>query len=137
MHCAEPACLSVCPTGATIRRDDGIVIVEQAKCVGCRACITACPYDARFYVESDKGYFNEYTPYEKLNNGKHPAGIVDKCDFCLRRLEKGEEPVCVGTCITKARVFGNLDDLSPSIRSRGGFQLRPELGTDPGVYYLD
>jgi molybdopterin-containing oxidoreductase family iron-sulfur binding subunit len=120
-----------------MKRDDGIVYVDHKKCVGCRACITACPYDARFYIENEDGYFEHYTPFEKLNAGKHPSGIVDKCDFCMERLEKGEEPVCVGTCITKARVFGDMEELIPSIQGRNGYQLRPELGTDPGVYYFD
>jgi molybdopterin-containing oxidoreductase family iron-sulfur binding subunit len=137
MHCGDPACLAVCPTGATIKRDDGIVYVDKDICVGCRACATACPYDARFYVKSNKGYYSEYTPFEEFNAGRHPAGVVDKCDFCLERLQKGEQPVCVQTCITKARTFGDLDELMPLIHSRSGYQLRAECDTDPGVYYLD
>lgn len=137
MHCSDPACLNVCPTGATIKRDDGIVTIDKDTCIGCRACATACPYGARFYVKNAKGYFEEYTPFEKLNAGKHPVGVMDKCDFCLERLQKGEQPVCVQTCITKGRTFGDIDELMPLIRSRNGYQLRAECGTDPSVYYID
>lgn len=138
MHCGDPACVKVCPTGATIKRDDGIVCIDKNLCIGCRACATACPYNVRFFIKSNNGYYNGHiTPFEELNAGKHSVGVMDKCDFCLERLEKGEQPVCVQTCVTKARTFGDLDELMPLIRSRNGYQLRAECGTDPSVYFLD
>ena len=143
MHCKEAACVKVCPTGATTKRDDGIVIVDSKKCVGCRYCIIACPYSVRFFVpKKPKGYYpgKGYTPYEEVRYREHEWGVVQKCNFCLSRVEKGEEPLCVQTCPASARYFGNLDDpnsvVSQLIVKRRGYQLRAELGTDPSVYYL-
>jgi molybdopterin-containing oxidoreductase family iron-sulfur binding subunit len=141
MHCREPACLPVCPTGATVKRADGIVTIDARLCIGCRYCMQACPYGARFLSDGVHAYFDgQMTPYEEATAGMHPAGVVEKCDFCLERLEQGLEPACVANCMTRARIFGDLDDpespVSRLVRGRGGFQLNPELGTDPSVYYL-
>lgn len=138
MHCEDPACVHVCPSGATQKREDGIVTVDKNICIGCRACMIACPYGARYFRESEEGYFGSVlTPFEKEKYVNMPKGVIDKCDFCVEsRLAKGLEPACVQTCITKARIFGKKEDLQEVIRRRSGFQLRPELGTDPSVYYL-
>jgi Fe-S-cluster-containing dehydrogenase component len=142
MHCENAPCEQVCPTGATYRRADGIVAVDYDKCMGCGYCRIACPYDARSFVEKIEPCFPEFglTPYEDLMYQKHQEGVVEKCNFCLDRLAQGEEPACVTTCPALARYFGDLDDpnseVSKLIARRDGFQLLPELGTNPAVYYL-
>jgi Fe-S-cluster-containing dehydrogenase component len=142
MHCANPPCVDVCPTGASQKRDDGIVFVDGDVCVGCRACVMGCPYGARYYQDEERNYFEgtEPNPYENARYWSHVAGVVEKCDFCRHRLADGREPACVTNCMTKARIFGDLDDpaseVSRLIREEQGSQLNPELGTDPSVYYL-
>ena len=141
MHCQEAPCVEVCPTGASHQRDDGIVLVDPEKCVGCGYCIVACPYGARYLNEGQTGYFKEgLTPNEVLGYAKHKLGVVEKCTFCVDRVEQGQEPACVKVCLTKARYFGNLDDpaseVSKLITFKHGSQLLKELGTDPSVYYL-
>ena len=142
MHCAHPPCVEVCPTGASIQRADGIVEVDSAKCVGCRYCMMACPYGARYFHAEEREYFPGLglTPYEQCGYKNHPTGVVEKCNFCRERLGNGTLPACVSNCPAKARIFGDLDDpsseVSRLIRDRAGFQLNPELGTDPSVYYL-
>lgn len=101
----------------------------------------ACPYGARYFQDEERNYFgDEPTPYESQQTEKHIAGVVEKCDFCRHRLERGQEPACVANCMAKARIFGDLDDPSSEvsllIRDEEGFQLTPELGTNPSVYYL-
>ena len=120
-HCDEPPCVPVCPTNATYKREqDGIVVVDQGLCIGCKYCIQACPYDARF-----------------LNP---ISGWADKCDFCVHRVEKGLDPSCVNTCVGGARIFGNLADLesevSKLIAENRVTVLRREMGTFPNVYYI-
>ncbi|MFC1815755.1 sulfate reduction electron transfer complex DsrMKJOP subunit DsrO [Thermodesulfobacteriota bacterium] len=141
MHCENAPCVEVCPTGASYKREDGIVLVDPDKCVGCKYCVVACPYGARYYNDGKVGYFGaELTPAEELGYREHKLGVVEKCTFCLHRVEQGREPACVQTCPTKARYFGDLDDPSSEVshlrRSKQGFQLLKELGTDPSVYYL-
>jgi len=119
-HCESPACVRVCPTGASYQRPDGIVAVNEAECVGCRYCIIACPFDARFFRE-DKG-------------------VVEKCDFCAHRVDCGELPACVETCPSKVRVFGDINDPSGKVREllekRRYRTRKPEAGTGPQIYYL-
>lgn len=120
-HCAEPACVRVCPTGASRQRPDGVVVVDSSECVGCRYCIIACPYDARFFRED--------------------RGVVEKCDFCLARLERGETPACVETCPAKARIFGDLNDpngpLAQVLAGRRYRVKKAEAGTRPQLFYLE
>lgn len=153
MQCENPPCTPVCPVKATYKRPDGIVEIDYKKCIGCRYCITACPYNAR---TSDFGlFYTEKTPavqeYEKRpcfeygkewprKNGKSPIGNARKCQFCLHRLQAGMLPACVTTCIGGATFFGDANDpeslVSELIMSPNVLRLKEELGTKPRVYYL-
>jgi len=119
-HCADPPCVPCCPTGASTQRDDGIVVVDQDKCIGCGACIMSCPYGAR-------------TRNKEL-------GVAQKCTFCVDLISQGKEPYCVSACHQRARIFGDLDDpaseVSQLLVAENTMQLRPELGTNPHVYYI-
>ena len=141
MHCGKPECEKQCPTGATRRREDGIVVVDSEKCMGCQYCVVTCPYGTRYFLDEIKEYVKgRETPYEKKGRKKHRKGAVEKCDFCLERLEKGMQPACVTSCIATARYFGDLNDpnseVSRLVALRRGYTLNPELGTEPSVYYL-
>jgi molybdopterin-containing oxidoreductase family iron-sulfur binding subunit len=143
MHCEKPACEAVCPTGATAKQPNGVVTVDQSKCIGCRYCMLACPYNARsFNYRSLQPQYEgqKLTVFEQAHEAKHPAGKVGKCNFCIDRLEADQVPKCAETCPAKARFFGDLDDpqseVSKLIARRGGYQLRVDLGTGPSVYYL-
>jgi molybdopterin-containing oxidoreductase family iron-sulfur binding subunit len=145
-HCADAPCVTVCPTGASFQRDDGIVLVNQDTCIGCRACMMACPYSARFYLrkgvlEAGSGYQGERTAFEDSKWAWFTEGTVTKCTFCAHRVDNGLEPACVVTCPTEARIFGDLDDPesrpSTLIRERNGYQPLAELGTNPSVYYVE
>ena len=118
-HCENSPCVRCCPTGASHYEKGGIVTVTHNECIGCGACIQSCPYDARF---------------------THPDGYVDKCTFCLHRVEKGQKPACVAVCPTKCMYFGDLDnpnsDVSRVMKNRKWKVLAPEAGTGPQVYYL-
>lgn len=140
-HCKDAPCVSACPSGATTQRDDGLVLVDYEKCVGCRACMVSCPYQARYYVKKRSSYYPDGpTPYESLTFDPNREGVVEKCTLCVHRVDKGLEPACVQACPTVCRFFGDLDDsnseLSQMLRSRYAFRLHPELGTEPSVYYL-
>ncbi len=141
-HCTDAPCVEVCPTGASHYREGGVVDITKEDCVGCRACMQACPYGARYFNETQTGYFpgQGLTPYEARRYSDANVGVVMKCNFCIDRVQAGLEPACVANCAARARTFGDLDDprseVSQLIRLRGGEQLRPELGTRPNVYYL-
>ena len=138
-HCENPACERVCPTGATYKDDKGRVEIDYDKCIGCRMCMAACPYNAR--------NFNWQTPvrvtganYGDAEVPVRPKGVAEKCTLCKERTDRGEEPMCVVCCPAHARIFGDLDDpnseVSKLLASREYTQLHTEFGTKPSVYYL-
>lgn len=140
-HCKEPACREVCPSGATYKREDGIVLIDYEKCIGCRACIAACPYMARYFMEESLPYYADGpTPYE-VHFQNFQEGVVQKCTFCVERLARGLEPACVQTCPTSCRYFGDLEDprsaVSVFMKGKKALQLLPEQGTDPSVFYTE
>lgn len=142
MHCENPSCVNVCPTGASYKRQDGIVMVDDKKCIGCGYCVNACPYDARILLHKYEGSYPKFglTEYEQQGSSKHSEGTVEKCTFCVHRVDKGLEPACVKTCPAKARHFGDLSDPNsePSrlLAEREGTVLLEHLGTKPKVYYV-
>ncbi|WP_340099209.1 4Fe-4S dicluster domain-containing protein [Salinibaculum salinum] len=151
MQCENPPCVQVCPVSATYKNDDGVVNIDYDRCIGCRYCIIACPYGARYFdfgenYDDEVEEAGEVTSPEygvdrgKRDDGKSPVGNVRKCSFCTHRLERGEEPACVETCIGDARNMGNLDDTDSEVSkmadSSRAFQLKESEGTDPNVYYL-
>jgi Fe-S-cluster-containing dehydrogenase component len=120
-HCENPPCVYCCPTGASHVSDlGGIVKVNKNRCIGCKACVAACPYGARYI---------------------HPDGYADKCTFCDHRVRDGKAPACVSVCPTHCMHFGDLDDpksaVSELLRTRKHHTLLPEAGTKPKVFYLD
>lgn len=156
-HCEEAICVKVCPTGATVKRDDGIVFIDYDKCVGCRYCVIACPYQARTYnASTNSEYFpgQGLTELELIGQKLYPLqkGTAIKCNFCLERIDAGlkkglkpgvdreASPACVITCPAKARYFGNLNDpnseVSRLIKEKKAAQFHPEFCTSPSVYYI-
>jgi molybdopterin-containing oxidoreductase family iron-sulfur binding subunit len=154
MQCEQPPCVPVCPVGATYTRPDGIVEINYQQCIGCRYCMTACPYQARVFDSGD--FYTAHRPggtqpYERLptrengqlydrSKGDSPVGNVRKCTFCSHRLEYGMLPECVTTCIGVATYFGDLNDpesLVAQLASKPNMmRLKEELGTRPRVFYL-
>ncbi|MFN3422130.1 MAG: 4Fe-4S dicluster domain-containing protein [Armatimonadota bacterium] len=153
MQCDNPPCTPVCPVKATWKRPDGIVVIDYEACIGCRYCITACPYGARSFDFGD--YYTEGTPeiapvekapsfeYHKAWERKgheSPIGNVRKCHFCLHRIERGLLPQCVTTCIGRATYFGDANDpeslVSELISKPNVMRLKEEFGSEPKVYYL-
>jgi molybdopterin-containing oxidoreductase family iron-sulfur binding subunit len=141
MQCDDPPCVKACPVGATWKEDDGIVVVDYNWCIGCRYCMTACPYQARHFNWTEPqipaGELNPVTNY--LGNRPRPRGVVEKCHFCTQRTRKGRQPACQEACPTGARVFGNLLDPHSEIRyilaNKKVFRLKEELGTEPKFWY--
>ncbi len=136
-HCTEPACVRVCPTKATWKRDDGIVMMDYHRCIGCRYCMAACPYGSRsFNYKDPKPYLQAITP----DFPTRTAGVVEKCNFCEERLANGLLPACVAACPQQALIFGDLNDEDSALRqllkSRYGVQRQPELGCGPSTFYL-
>lgn len=140
MHCDNPACVAACPNGAAYKREDGIVAIDTDKCVGCRTCITACPYtDVRQYNAKEPEYYVDFA-MGAADAPVHKYNTVEKCTFCAGRAEKGEVPYCVEACPARARIFGDLEDpnseVSKVIAERESMRLLEEKGTEPSVYYL-
>jgi molybdopterin-containing oxidoreductase family iron-sulfur binding subunit len=140
-HCDNPACVRVCPTKATWKRpEDGVVMMDMHRCIGCRYCVVACPYGSRSFNWRDPRPLLEKTQGMHLNYPHRSKGVVEKCNFCEERLTDGLPPACVAACTAGALTFGDLEDPSSAVRQllRGRYAIRrkPELGTDPQVYYL-
>ncbi|UCE31377.1 MAG: 4Fe-4S dicluster domain-containing protein [Burkholderiales bacterium] len=145
-QCEDAPCEKACPSGATYTRADGIVMVDQDKCIGCDACAVACPYDNRTRLPREaleRSYFGTgvLQGFEEGRRERWVPGAVAKCDFCSRRIDRALEPACVLACPTEARVFGDLNDAhsAPSqlIRRRNGRPPLPEKNARPKVYYVD
>ena len=139
-HCQNAACQRVCPTGATYKDDKGRVEIDYDKCIGCRMCMAACPYNAR--------NFNWQTPvrvtganYGDAEVPVRPKGVAEKCTLCKERTDRGEEPMCVVCCPAHARIFGDLDDpdseISQTILNRKAWTLLESQGTRPSVHYFE
>jgi molybdopterin-containing oxidoreductase family iron-sulfur binding subunit len=157
-HCKEAVCVKACPTGATHKREDGIVEMIPDQCVGCRYCVVVCPYQQRTYHAHDnKEYFpgQGLTPLEIIGKELYPLqkGTVIKCNFCAERVDQGVKkglkpgvdreatPACVIACPCGARYFGDLDDpkseVSKLIKEKKAYSLHLEYGTEPSVFYIN
>jgi len=134
-HCENPPCVDVCPTGASFKRADGIVLVNMHTCIGCRYCMMACPYKARSFVHKDL--------YDQLPNTPRGKGCVESCNMCVHKLDAGDDTTaCAQACQKdghQAIVFGDLNDpqseISQRLKSHGGTQIRADLGLNTGVRY--
>ncbi len=136
-HCDNPPCVRVCPTQATWKREDGIVMMDWHRCIGCRYCMAACPYGSRSFNWRDP------RPFIKEIVTDFPTrtrGVVEKCTFCEERLAKGLIPACVEACPEKALIFGDLEDpqseLRELLRVHFSFRRKTNLGTQPELYYI-
>ncbi|MBF0236934.1 MAG: 4Fe-4S dicluster domain-containing protein [SAR324 cluster bacterium] len=140
-HCENPPCVRACPTKATWKEDDGIVVIDYNWCIGCHYCVVACPYWARRFNWEDPDLppekINPVTHY--LGNRPRERGVMEKCTFCVQRTRKGKLPACLEACPTGARVFGNLLDPNSEIRyileNKTVFRLKEELNTNPKFWY--
>ena len=136
-HCEEPPCAQVCPVQATYKRHDGIVIVDHHRCIGCRYCMIACPYNARFFN------FKESEEWPNKEFPKRSHGVAEACTLCAHRLERGEAPACVDACRRvggEVLHVGDLNDpkseVSELIAANSVKRLREDLGTEPKVHYI-
>lgn len=153
MQCAKAPCVDVCPVGASYYRPDGIVMMDYDRCIGCRYCEVACPYEARsFNWTAFEGENPAVPEWGQPEVERRPRGVVEKCAFCYQRIDRGLElgltpgvdpdatPACCVACPTGARLFGDLNDpesaVSKILREHTSYRLRDDLGTGPRVYYL-
>lgn len=152
-HCSKPACLDVCPSGATFKRDDGIVDIDYDLCIGCASCAVACPFGARYLVDEDGFAYGETpTQDEIMTHDPDRLGVATKCNFCVDVIDEGiangltpgvdpdATPRCVNSCISGAMTFGDIDDpdsnVSRLLDSTRHFRMKTEAGTCPGFYYI-
>ena len=169
-HCDNAPCVKVCPVGSRFKREDGIVLTDPDRCIGCRYCELACPYGVNYFnwQTPDKAQYaivdwkdenlepatgGLVPPYKnpdldelwgdeqrRTAGGGHAKGVMEKCTFCVHRVEKGLDPACVETCPTDALVFGDIDDssspISRYVREKRSWQLLEEAGTSPNVFYV-
>jgi Fe-S-cluster-containing dehydrogenase component len=150
-HCDNPPCVSVCPVDATFKRQDGIVLIDNERCIGCRFCMAACPYSARIFhwTEPQNATVEGDEKYDVELNVPQKKGTISKCLFSADRLRDGKLPYCVSACPNGVFYFGDQNEdavtngttkatvrLSQLLKDNGGYRLLPELGTDPRVYYL-
>jgi Fe-S-cluster-containing dehydrogenase component len=136
-HCDNPPCVRVCPTKATWKREDGIVMMDWHRCIGCRYCMAACPYGSRSFNWTDpRSVLAQLNP----DFPTRTKGVVEKCNFCEERLAQNELPACVLACPQEAMTFGDLgaadSPLRELLRSRFAIRRKTELGTKPEVFYL-
>ena len=153
LHCNHAPCTEVCPVKATYVREDGLVIMDYDRCIGCRYCEVACPYDARKFNWEARDDENPYVPTWGVPEvERRPRGVVEKCTFCIHRIDKGLEngltpgvdreatPACVNVCPVEARIFGDLNDpeseIAKVVEKIPTIRLREELGTDASVFYV-
>lgn len=140
-HCENPACVKVCPVRATYRNTEmGIVVQDYDRCIGCRYCMTACPYSGvRAFNWNEPHYYVDHALGD-IDVPTHQKGVVEKCILCAHRLAKGLEPACIEICPARARYFGDFNDpkseVSKLIKTREHFVLLPEKETHPSVYFL-
>lgn len=160
-HCNDAPCVKVCPVQATFQREDGTVLIDYDRCIGCRYCMAACPYGVRIFNWGDAqyaaggvvGYGEDYRYDGRLVfTPERPVGVVEKCTFCVERIDAGQAkglqpgidpeatPACVNACIAQALHFGDIDDpesnVSKLLAENRSFRLHEDLGTGPRIYYL-
>lgn len=130
-HCEHPPCVDVCPTGASFKRENGVVLVDKHICIGCRYCMMACPYKARSFIHEPLEDQKAHAPRGK--------GTVESCTFCVHQLDQGEQPSCAAGCGHDAMLFGDLNDpaseLSKRLKEVSSVQLRADMELNPGVRY--
>ncbi len=168
MHCDNAPCVKVCPVGARYKREDGLVATDWERCIGCRYCEVACPYGVNYFnwKQPDRNYYLSWNdpdlkpitggiapPYKnpdldrpygdehrQIAGGGHTKGVIEKCTFCVHRIEQGKPPACVANCPVQALLFGDLEDpnsvISRVLRQKPYFRLLEELGTEPRVFYV-
>ena len=147
-HCDNPLCVSVCPVGATYKRSDGIVLIDTERCIGCKFCMTGCPYSTRVFAwKHYPEYDEDKEPYSPEASSPGVEGTVSKCDFCPDLIRVGKLPYCAQACPMGVIYFGDIDEdtvtngtdtykFSELIRDRAGYRYLEVLGTRPTVYYL-
>lgn len=138
-HCENPACQKVCPTGATYKDNKGRVEIDYDKCIGCRMCMAACPYNARVFNWTEP-VRSAGASYGEADVPVRPKGVMEKCTLCHERTDRGDAPMCVACCPARARVYGDLDDpnsdISKIAREKNVRILLEEMGTSPQVFYF-